>query len=147
LGNLTWGNFYYLSLNTKPFFDIEGIIYVIGMDPTTIDPIIQVKYGQHSKISGLAYMKKVAQLPFHTGLEWRRPWMNNYGNSKRNRTSKDITDKLLEQEIKDMIINSASCIKFNTYIVESLLHGLITGFPTAFVKLSYKFHLSLCLMV
>lgn len=30
--------------SVKTFFDIEGIIYVIGMDPSTIDPIIRVKW-------------------------------------------------------------------------------------------------------
>jgi predicted KAP-like P-loop ATPase len=34
----------------KTFFDIEGIIYVIGIDPSTIDPIIKTKYGKESKI-------------------------------------------------------------------------------------------------
>jgi hypothetical protein len=29
----------------KTFFDIEGIIFVIGIDPSTIDPIIKTKYG------------------------------------------------------------------------------------------------------
>jgi Cdc6-like AAA superfamily ATPase len=38
-------------------FDIEGIIYVIGMDPSTIDPIIQVKYGKSPKISGLDHKR------------------------------------------------------------------------------------------
>lgn len=33
----------------KTFFDIEGIIYVIGIDPATIDPIIKTKYGNEAK--------------------------------------------------------------------------------------------------
>ena len=47
----------------KTFFDIEGIIYVIGMDPSTIDPIVDVKYGKNSKITGLDYLQKIVQLP------------------------------------------------------------------------------------
>ncbi len=35
----------------KTFFDIEGIMYVIGIDPKTIDPIIKTKYGENSKIT------------------------------------------------------------------------------------------------
>jgi len=48
----------------KTFFDIEGIIYVIGMDPRTIDPIIKTKYGTEGKIEGMDYLQKIVQLPF-----------------------------------------------------------------------------------
>gem|GEM_PF-305167 len=48
----------------KTFFDIEGIIYVIGMDPSTIDPIIRTKYGEKMKIDGMDYLQKIVQLPF-----------------------------------------------------------------------------------
>lgn len=48
----------------KTFFDIEGIIYVIGMDPATIDTIIRTKYGEKSEIDGLHYLQKIVQLPF-----------------------------------------------------------------------------------
>jgi uncharacterized protein YjbI with pentapeptide repeats len=48
----------------KTFFDIEGIIYVLGMDPSTIDPIIKTKYGEYSKIDGMNYLQKIVQLPF-----------------------------------------------------------------------------------
>jgi uncharacterized protein YjbI with pentapeptide repeats len=48
----------------KTFFDIEGIIYVIGMDPRTIDPIIRTKYGEDMKIDGMDYLQKIVQLPF-----------------------------------------------------------------------------------
>jgi predicted KAP-like P-loop ATPase len=52
----------------KTFFDIEGIIYVIGMDPATIDDIIHTKYGEKSKIDGLDYLQKIVQLPFQIPL-------------------------------------------------------------------------------
>jgi uncharacterized protein YjbI with pentapeptide repeats len=48
----------------KTFFDIEGIIYVIGMDPLTIDPIIKTKYEKNPKIDGMHYLEKIVQLPF-----------------------------------------------------------------------------------
>jgi KAP family P-loop domain len=48
----------------KTFFDIEGIIYVIGIDPRTIDPIIKIKYGENAKIDGMDYLQKIVQLPF-----------------------------------------------------------------------------------
>jgi len=48
----------------KSFFDIEGIIYVIGMNYNSIDNIIKKKYGEDSTVNGYAYMEKIIQLPF-----------------------------------------------------------------------------------
>jgi hypothetical protein len=48
----------------KAFFDIEGIVYVIGMDSDSIDYIIKQKYGENSEIKGLDYLQKIVQLPF-----------------------------------------------------------------------------------
>ena len=59
----------------KSFFDIEGIIYVIGMDPNSINNLIEKKYGENSEIDGLDYLKKIVQLPvqipdwFHADIE------------------------------------------------------------------------------
>ena len=54
----------------KTFFDIDGIVYVVGIDPTTIDSIIQTKYGKESKIDGMDYLQKIVQLPFQVpGME------------------------------------------------------------------------------
>jgi len=46
----------------KSFFDIEGIVYVIGMDSQSINPLVKRKYGKHVK--GLDYSQKIVQLPF-----------------------------------------------------------------------------------
>jgi predicted KAP-like P-loop ATPase len=48
----------------KSFFDIEGIIYVVGMDSKTINSIVKRKFGQDSAILGLDYLQKIVQLPF-----------------------------------------------------------------------------------
>ncbi|MFZ0510531.1 MAG: P-loop NTPase fold protein, partial [Candidatus Nitrosopolaris sp.] len=52
----------------KTFFDIEGLIYVIGMDSGSINSIIEEKYGgKDSDIKvkkGLDYLQKIVQLPF-----------------------------------------------------------------------------------
>jgi len=48
----------------KTFFDIEGIVYVIGMDSDSIDYIIKQKYEKDSNIDGLSYLQKIVQLPF-----------------------------------------------------------------------------------
>lgn len=48
----------------KTFFDIEGIVYVIGMDSDSIDHIIKRKYEEGSNIDGFNYLQKIVQLPF-----------------------------------------------------------------------------------
>jgi hypothetical protein len=48
----------------KAFFDINGIIYVVGMDSESIDHIVKQKYGEGSKIKGMDYLQKIVQLPF-----------------------------------------------------------------------------------
>jgi hypothetical protein len=50
----------------KGLFDIKGLIYVLGMNPDTIDTLIEEKYKSRKKtVTGLDYMKKIVQLPFH----------------------------------------------------------------------------------
>jgi uncharacterized protein YjbI with pentapeptide repeats len=50
--------------SVKTFFDIEGIVYVIGIEPKSIDSIIKSKYGENTKINGMDYLQKMVQLPF-----------------------------------------------------------------------------------
>jgi hypothetical protein len=49
----------------KSFFDIEGFVYVIGMDSETINSLVKKKYGEESAVKGLDYLQKIVQLPFH----------------------------------------------------------------------------------
>jgi hypothetical protein len=55
----------------KAFFDIDGIVYVVGMDSVSIDYIIKQKYGENSEIKGLDYLQKIVQLPFQIPV-WNR---------------------------------------------------------------------------
>jgi KAP family P-loop domain/Pentapeptide repeats (8 copies) len=48
----------------KSFFDIKGIIFVVGMNYESIDSIIKAKYGEKSQVDGFEYMQKIVQLPF-----------------------------------------------------------------------------------
>jgi uncharacterized protein YjbI with pentapeptide repeats len=48
----------------KAFFDIRGIVYVIGMDWASINHIIKEKYGDKPNIEGIDYLEKIVQLPF-----------------------------------------------------------------------------------
>ncbi|HYA82013.1 MAG TPA: P-loop NTPase fold protein [Candidatus Bathyarchaeia archaeon] len=43
----------------KSFFDIEGIVYVIGMDSETINFLVKKKYGEESAVKGLDYLQKI----------------------------------------------------------------------------------------
>lgn len=54
----------------KSFFDIEGIVYVIGMDSRTINSLVKKKFGADSIVKGLDYLQKIVQLPFQIPL-WR----------------------------------------------------------------------------
>jgi len=49
----------------KSFFALEGIIYVIGMNVSSINNIIKAKYGESSGVSAFDYMDKIVQLPFY----------------------------------------------------------------------------------
>ncbi|HEY5631090.1 MAG TPA: P-loop NTPase fold protein, partial [Nitrososphaeraceae archaeon] len=48
----------------KSFFDIKGIVYVIGFNYKSIDKLIETKYGKESGVDGLNYMQKMVKLPF-----------------------------------------------------------------------------------
>ena len=48
----------------KAFFDIDGIVYVVGMDSDSINHIIKQKYGELQEIKGIDYLEKIVQLPF-----------------------------------------------------------------------------------
>jgi succinate dehydrogenase flavin-adding protein (antitoxin of CptAB toxin-antitoxin module) len=110
----------------KTFFDIEGIIYVVGMDPATIDTIISTKYGEKSHIDGLHYLQKIVQLPFQIPI-----WSDNDLTdtikeiTKRTGLPKDITEKLLEPKIKDLIIKSA---KLNPRNIKRFINSLVLSY-------------------
>ena len=113
----------------KTFFDLEGIIYVIGMDPSTIDHIVRVKYGENSKISGLDYMQKIVQLPFQIPV-WSDEDLKRTIEKNVNEIGlpKDITDKLLDPGIKDLIINSA---KLNPRNIKRFINSLVLSYGTS----------------
>jgi predicted KAP-like P-loop ATPase len=56
----------------KTFFDIEGIVYVIGMDVDSIDSIIEEKYGGANVKKGSDYLQKIVSsvLIWFQGLSW-----------------------------------------------------------------------------
>jgi KAP family P-loop domain/Pentapeptide repeats (8 copies) len=56
--------------SVKSFFDIEGMVYVIGMDSDTINSLVRKKYGHESTVKGLDYLQKIVQLPFQIPI-WK----------------------------------------------------------------------------
>lgn len=48
----------------KGFLDIEGIIYVIGINGRIIDALVKSKYGETLGAETTSYMKKLVQVPF-----------------------------------------------------------------------------------
>ena len=81
----------------KSFFDIEGIIYVVGMNYNSIDALIKQKYSQNPNISGLDYMKKIVQLPFHIP-QWNESDILNFVNSV---TSNELKDSEINTELSN----------------------------------------------
>jgi KAP family P-loop domain len=61
----------------KTFFDIEGIVYVIGMDSGSINSIIKEKYGEGSDVKkAWITCKKIVQLPFKVPI-WKEKDISN----------------------------------------------------------------------
>ena len=98
------------------------------MDPSTIDPIINVKYGESSRISGLDYLQKIVQLPFQIPV-WSDENLGKTIKEMANETGlpKDVTDKLSQEKIKDLIINSA---KLNPRNIKRFINSLVISYNT-----------------
>jgi hypothetical protein len=92
----------------KSFFDIEGIIYVIGIDPTSIDPIIKTKYDENSKIDGMHYLQKIVQLPFQIPV-WNAEDLSNAIRNMISKTGipKSVINEILDKTNTELIINAA----------------------------------------
>jgi uncharacterized protein YjbI with pentapeptide repeats len=94
----------------KTFFDIEGIIYVIGIEPKSIDPIIQTKYGEKTKINGMEYLQKVVQLPFQIPI-WSSVDLSNAirGMISKTGISESDVDRILDRKKTnvEMIVRAA----------------------------------------
>ena len=88
----------------KTFFDIEGIIYVIGMDPSTIDSIINTKYGNNSRIDGLHYLEKIVQLQFQIPL-WSSFDLSNMIKNLVNKAglSDSYSEEILKENNQELI--------------------------------------------
>jgi hypothetical protein len=63
----------------KLFFDLEGFVFVVGLDENVVEDVIDAKYGRDAttrvdrrdraatRVSGAEYIKKVFQLPYRLG--------------------------------------------------------------------------------
>jgi uncharacterized protein YjbI with pentapeptide repeats/energy-coupling factor transporter ATP-binding protein EcfA2 len=93
--------------SVKTFFDIEGIIFVIGIDPSSIDPIIKTKYGENSRIDGMKYLQKIVQLPYTIPL-WNPPHLSGTitGMIRETRLPENVIQKVLDTKIQELIIKA-----------------------------------------
>ncbi len=118
----------------KTFFDIDGIIYVIGMDPKSINSIVDQKYksseGSNNVITGLDYMEKIVQLPFQIPT-WQQIDISNAITKLISKGLKDtkLLDDFLENRNKNLIIkaiesNPRQVKRFvNTVILATMIYG------------------------
>ena len=92
----------------KTFFDIEGIVYVIGIDPTTIDSLIQTKYGKETKVDGMDYLQKIVQLPFQVPV-WSPVDLSKTISAMIERAGMNMSEfePILKQTSTELIINAA----------------------------------------
>ena len=53
----------------KLFFDMEGIVFVVGLDQAVVERAVALKYrlpgdAEGTAVNGINYLKKVFQVPF-----------------------------------------------------------------------------------
>ncbi|MEM2141433.1 MAG: P-loop NTPase fold protein [Nitrososphaera sp.] len=78
----------------KNLFDIEGLIFVIGMDYNTINTLVQRKFPDNPNVTGFDYVKKIVQLPFHIP-DWVEKDIDSYVDSV---ISSELAGSTLEKE-------------------------------------------------
>jgi hypothetical protein len=114
----------------KTFFDIEGIVFVLGIDPSTIDPIIKTKYGVESKIDGMKYLQKMVQLSYPMPL-WNPPQLS-YAIKRmikqtglpKNKIQRVLDPKMLELIIKATELNPRDVKRFiNSIVISQEIYG------------------------
>ncbi len=107
----------------KSFFDIEGIIYVIGMNDTSIDALIEKKYGEgaHKKITGFDYMKKIVQLPLQIP-NWAESDILNFLDS---RILYEVKDSVVGKDFRDNIHLLVKAIEANPREVKRFVNQII----------------------
>lgn len=59
----------------KSLFDMQGIVFIIGMNNESIDYLIEQKFGK--KMNGFDYLKKIVQLPFQMP-KWTKTDISDY---------------------------------------------------------------------
>jgi hypothetical protein len=107
----------------KTFFDIEGIIYVIAMDPLTIDPIINTKYGNNPKIDGMHYLQKIVQLPFQIPV-WNLIDLSNIIGKlvKEAGLSESYSNEILKETNQELIIKA---IQLNPRDIKRFINSIV----------------------
>ena len=105
----------------KSFFDIEGLVYVIGMDSETIHSLVKKKYGEESAVKGLDYLQKIVQLPFHIPT-WKEV---DISSSISKIISKGLEGSKLADEFKNNTSLIVKAIELNPRQVKRFINNII----------------------
>lgn len=108
----------------KTFFDIEGFVYVIGMNSETINSIVKKKYGEDFD-KGLEYMQKIVQLPFQIPT-WKQGWNEKaIADSIKTIISKQLKGYPLLDEIEKNIDLIVSGVQLNPREIKRFVNNVI----------------------
>jgi hypothetical protein len=105
----------------KGFFDLEGIVYVIGMDSETINSLIKKKYGEEYTNKGLDYLQKIVQLPFQIPT-WKEV---DISRSISKIISKGLEGSTLAAEFEKYKDLAVRAIKLNPREVKRFINNII----------------------
>jgi hypothetical protein len=92
--------------SVKSLFDIEGMVFVIGMDSNSIDTYVKNKYGQNTSIKGIDYLQKIVQLPSQVPT-WKEGWSDR---DVMNSIERIISTELMGYPILDELKNNLTLI-------------------------------------
>jgi len=105
----------------KSFFDIEGIVYVIGMDAETINSLVKQKYGGSFAIKGLDYLQKIVQLPFQVP-EWKEVDLSN---SVRKIITQGLKDSEFVEQFEKNTELIVKAVELNPRQVKRFINNII----------------------
>lgn len=107
----------------KVFFDIKGIVFVLGLSKTVVEAAINVKYKDFEEtFNGSDYLKKIIQVPFHLP-EWSKDDLKKYIKNIVEKTKNQKYKEFFQEENTQKII--ADVINSNPREAKRLLNNFI----------------------
>jgi tetratricopeptide (TPR) repeat protein len=106
----------------KSFFDLEGIVYVVGMNYNSINNLVKEKYGEKVVgITGFDYMKKIVQLPFQIP-DWIEIDISKFID---NIISKNLQGSVLAKYFSDNKLLLMKAVEWNPREVKRFVNNII----------------------